>query len=81
MQSGAQEASMKIMLLAGAIALLLGGGAVAKDNITGVHAHKVYKTKSARALRRPVMPPKDPYADYWNDPSRQAPPFSYFRGG
>jgi len=71
---------MKIMLLAGAIALSFAGGAAAKDSATGVHTHKTYRTKSVRAVRRPVMPPKDPYAEYWNDPGRQAPPFSYFRG-
>jgi len=67
---------MRIMLLAGAVALLFGGGAAAKDHATGVHAYRAYKIKSVRAVRRPVMPPKDPYAEYWNDPSRNG-PFSW----
>jgi hypothetical protein len=67
---------MKIMLLAGAIALLFVGGAAAKDNAAGVHADRAHKTQSARAVRRPVMPPKDPYAEYWKDPSRNG-PFSW----
>jgi len=68
------------MLLAGAIALAFAGGAAAKDRPShGVHAHKAHKAKTARAARRPAQPApqKDPYAKYWDDPTRQG-PFSYF---
>ena len=68
------------LLLAGAIALLLSGGAAAKDRATGgVHAQKTHKAKTIRAARRAVQPaaPRDPYARYWDDPTRQG-PFSYF---
>jgi len=64
------------MLLAGALALSFAGGAAAKDAY-GVHVHKTHKAKTLRAARQPVMPPRDPYAAYWNDPGRQAPPFSW----
>lgn len=68
------------MLLAGAFALLLAGGAAAKDN-PGLYAHPHGKasTRHVKKVRVPA-PPKDPYAAYWKDPSRQAPPFSYYRG-
>lgn len=65
------------LLFAGALALLLAGPAIAKDHAAGAHAHKVHKTETARAARRATAPPKDPYAGYWNDPSRAAPPFSW----
>ena len=55
------------LLLAGAFALLLAGGAAARDTAKGVHADK---TKTVRAVRKPTTL-KDPYANYWNDPSRQ----------
>ena len=63
------------MLLAGAIALSFAGGAAAKDG-NGVHVHKPQKTKTVRTARQPVAPPRDPYAAYWNDPSRNG-PFSW----
>ena len=46
---------------------------------TAAHAHKTDQTKTARVVRRPVypVPPQDPYAKYWDDPGRAAPPFSY----
>ena len=62
------------MLLAGAIALSFAGGAAAKDE-NGLHVPKTHKTKTVRATRQPVTP-KDPYAGYWNDPSRNG-PFSW----
>ena len=66
------------MLLAGAFALLLSGSAAAKNSAApGAHSHKAHKTKTVRAARQPIVPPKDPYAEYWKDPSRQAPPFSW----
>jgi len=65
------------MLLAGAIALAFAGGAAAKDRATGgVHAHKTHAAKTVRGARRPA-PQKDPYAKYWDDPTRRG-PFSYF---
>jgi hypothetical protein len=67
---------MKILssLCVGACALLLGGGALAHE--TGrTHKHRTHKTQAAKPVQ-----PKDPYAKYWNDPGRAAPPFSY-RGG
>jgi hypothetical protein len=62
---------MKILTLfcAGACVLLLAGGANAKD-------HTVYRTPHKHARPQPVQP-KDPYAAYWKDPGRAAPPFSY----
>ena len=63
------------MLLAGAIALAFAGGAAAKD-ANGMHVHKTHKTKTVRTARQPVTPPRDPYAGYWNDPSRNG-PFSW----
>ena len=68
------------MLLAGAIVLAFAGGAAAKDRATdGAHAHKVHTAKTLRAGRRAAKPApqKDPYATYWDDPSRRG-PFSYF---
>ena len=67
---------MKPLLLAGAIALLFGGGAaLAKDKARAVHAH--HKAHKVVRAARPGMP-RDPYADYWKDPGRAAPPFRYF---
>ncbi|TMJ06236.1 MAG: hypothetical protein E6G97_00805 [Alphaproteobacteria bacterium] len=64
------------MLLAGALALSFAGGAAAKD-AHGVSVHKTHKAKTLRAARQPAMPPpRDPYAAYWNDPSRNG-PFSW----
>ena len=63
------------LLLAGALALALAGGAAAKER-NGAHAHKTYKAKTVRIVRRPAPPPRDPYAGYWNDPSRNG-PFSW----
>ena len=68
---------MKILLCAGVVALLLpAGGAVAKSG-TQAHAKTHMVHKRAHAVR-PVKPnpPKDPWAEYWKDPSR-AGPFSY----
>ena len=71
---------MKIptLLCATACALLLAGGAAAHE--TGKpHKHRAQKAQTVK----PVKPakPKDPYAAYWNDPGRAAPPFSYTRQG
>ena len=76
---GDDETPMKTaMLFAGALALLLAGPAVAKKSAApGAQAHKSHRTKTVRAARQPAMPPRDPYAEYWKDPSRQAPPFSW----
>ena len=67
---------MKIptLLCAGACVLLLAGAAAAHE--TGKpHKHRTHKAQTVKPAQ-----PKDPYAAYWNDPGRAAPPFSY-RGG
>jgi len=64
------------LLFAGALALMFAGGAIAKER-AGAQAH--YKAhKVVRPIRLRAAPAKDPYTAYWNDPSRAAPPFSYF---
>jgi hypothetical protein len=69
---------MKIPTLfcAGACALLLAGGADAKVAKDKVAVHKVHRAAHKYARPEP-LPPKDPYAAYWKDPGRAAPPFSY----
>ena len=69
---------MKILTLfcAGACVLLLAGGADAKKAKEKVVAHKLHRAPHKHARPQPVRP-KDPYAAYWNDPGRAAPPFSY----
>lgn len=65
---------MKIstLLCATACMLLLAGGAFAHE--TGKpHKHRAQKAQTAKPVK-----PKDPYAAYWNDPGRAAPPFSYY---
>jgi hypothetical protein len=69
---------MKILLYAGAFALLLSGGTVAQSATQAgakTRAHLVHKRVHAV---RPVQPnpPQDPWAAYWKDPSRSG-PFSY----
>jgi hypothetical protein len=66
---------MKILTLccAGACVLLLAAGADAKEKVV---AHKVHRAPHKHARPQPVQP-KDPYAAYWKDPGRAAPPFSY----
>jgi hypothetical protein len=76
MGQGHQEARMKTtMLLAAALALSFAGGAAAKDR-NGMHVHKSHKAKAVRVVRQPPAAPRDPYAGYWNDPSRNG-PFSW----
>lgn len=63
------------LLCAAACVLLFAGGAFAHD--TGKpHKHRTHKAQAAQPA-----PPKDPYAKYWNDPGRAAPPFSYRGNG
>jgi hypothetical protein len=66
---------MKIpaLLCAGACTLLLAGGADAKEKLA---AHKVHHAPHKHAHPQPAQP-RDPYAAYWKDPGRAAPPFSY----
>jgi hypothetical protein len=68
---------MKTLTLfcASACLLLLAGGASAHE--TG----KPHKHRAAKAQTVKPVKPKDPYAAYWNDPGRAAPPFSYYRSG
>ena len=70
---------MKVSTLtcAAACVLLLAGGAAAHES-GKPHKHPAYKTHSAKLKR---VQPKDPYAGYWNDPGRAAPPFSYRGNG
>jgi hypothetical protein len=56
------------LLCASALILVSAAAADAKSR-PGLHAHAPHARVSHRAVR--VAPPKDPYADYWNDPSRQ----------
>jgi len=65
---------MKAFLCASACVLLFTGAAAAKDSTQATHvkAHRMHKP--LRAVR-PVQP-QDPYAKYWNDPSRYS-GFSY----
>ena len=68
---------MKIttLICAGASLLLIAGSASAHE--TGKpHKHRTHKTQTMKPAQ-----PKDPYARYWNDPGRAAPPFSYRGGG
>ena len=60
-------------LICCALALVLAGSADAKTT----------KTKRAKPMQhgQQAAPPKDPYANYWKDPGRAAPPFSYFGAG
>ena len=59
-------------LICCALALLIAGSADAKE--------KTAKTKRVKHVQQ-AAPPKDPYAAYWKDPGRAAPPFSYFGAG
>ena len=61
-----------VLLLASAV-VFSAASADAKSK-SGLHAkhqakHRVQVVHSPARLR--PTPPKDPYADYWNDPSRQ----------
>ena len=63
------------LLCAGACILLLAGGTAAHE--TGKpHKHRTQKVQTVQPAQ-----PKDPYAKYWNDPGRAAPPFSYRGNG
>jgi hypothetical protein len=66
---------IRTLLSTAACVLLLAGAASAHD--TGKpHKHRAHKAQTAKTAK-----PKDPYAAYWNDPGRAAPPFSYYRQG
>ena len=67
----------KISLICAGAIVLLATSAPAQSG-PGLHSHG----KAVRHAKkvRVAPPPKDPYASYWNDPGRQAPPFSYSRG-
>ena len=67
---------MKTFLCASACVLLLTGGAAAKDSATHATHTKAHRMhKPVRAVR-PLQHAKDPYAKYWDDPSRYS-GFSY----
>ena len=62
---------MKTFLCASACVLLLTGGAAAKDSMshaTHAKAHRMHKP--VRAVRPAQPARKDPYAKYWDDPTR-----------
>jgi hypothetical protein len=62
-------------LVCAASLLLLAGPALAHE--TGKpHKHRTHKAQTMKPVQ-----PKDPYAGYWNDPGRAAPPFSYRGNG
>ena len=59
------------LFCASACVMLLAGGAFAHE--TGKpHKHRTHKAQGAKPEQ-----PKDPYAKYWHDPVRAAPPFSH----
>lgn len=68
---------MKFPTLLGvcACAMLIAGSAAAHQS-DKPHKHRTHKAHVAKPV-----PPKDPYAAYWNDPGRAAPPFSYRGNG
>jgi hypothetical protein len=77
---------MKILLVAGAFALLLSSSAVAQSGAArDVQAHRhgaAQKTaRPAKMQRAPQRPQKDPWAAYWKDPSRYEFPSYGGRGG
>ncbi|MEJ0078116.1 MAG: hypothetical protein WDO17_22275 [Alphaproteobacteria bacterium] len=69
---------MKIptLLCAAACVLMLAGNASAKETGKATKTHRANKAQMAKPVQ-----PKDPYANYWNDPGRAAPPFSYRGNG
>ena len=71
---------MKIptLLCTTACALLLAGGAAAHE--TG-KPHKHRSPEGADREAGPTREAEGPYAAYWNDPGRAAPPFSYYGRG
>ena len=62
-------------LLCASAALLLFAGSAAAHDTGKPHKHRAQKAQTVKPANR-----KDPYAAYWNDPSRAAPPFSYYGG-
>lgn len=62
---------MKILALSVAAFALLAGSASAHDAARKPHHKRIHHAQPQPA------PHRDPYAAYWNDPGRQAPPFSY----
>jgi hypothetical protein len=75
--TNATRPPMKVSTLtcAAACVLLLAGGAAAHES-GKPHKHRGKKVQAVQPA-----PPKDPYAKYWNDPGRAAPPFSYRGNG
>ena len=69
----AVQGSAVALLLATSVMVVSAAPAAARSK-PGLHAqhharHRVEIVHSPARLR--PAPPKDPYADYWNDPSRQ----------
>jgi len=59
-----------IALLLAALAMVFSAAPAAARPRTGLHAKHHARIVHSPARLRPPQP-KDPYADYWNDPSRQ----------
>jgi|1185.fasta_scaffold54583_1 hypothetical protein len=72
---------MKIITIVcvGAMLGAFAESAVAQSGtVSRAQAYTQTKPANARHVKKPRAPDqRDPYAKYWNDPSRQAPPFSW----
>jgi hypothetical protein len=72
---------MKIITIVCACAMLgafVGGATAQSGTAWGAQAYTQTKPANARHVKKPRAPvQRDPYAKYWNDPSREAPPFSW----
>ena len=76
---------LAIVICAGAVVVFAASAGAQSGNGPGMHATphgKAVPTRHVKKVRVPAQP-KDPYAKYWDDPSRQAPPFSWggYKGG
>jgi hypothetical protein len=66
------------LICAGAVVLFAGSATAQSGNAPGIYGPQHGKPVTTRHVKKVRMPqPSDPYAKYWNDPSRQAPPFSW----
>jgi len=66
----------KITALLCAGSLVLFAASAAAHETRKPHKHRTHKAQTVKPVQ-----PKDPYAAYWNDPGRAAPPFSYRGNG
>jgi hypothetical protein len=58
------------LLLAGLAAIFVAAAPADAKSKAGLHARHHARISHGPARGRPAQP-KDPYADYWNDPSRE----------